>query len=158
MSFKIWQELIPKIIKYLSITLFKIFIQNNYSDRELTSSRIMALWGPVIIKLSLTLLFPYALQNTILSSSSFIQTRDPQFVAPNFTHHRSANVAILAPDAHIGTRSSLWSSLQRPGSEAYASSLGAGRAAPFSLFSPAQFSRSNSVSFFPKPRDITNRH
>lgn len=157
MSFKIWQELIPKIIKYLSITFFKIFIQNNYSDRELTSSRIMALWGPVIIKLGLTLLFFYPLQNTIFSSS-FIQTRDPQFVAPNFTHHLSANVAILASDAHTRTRSSLWSSLQRPDSEAYASSLGAGRAAPFSLFSPAQFSRSNSVSFFPKPHDITNWH
>lgn len=121
----------------------------------------MALWGPDMIKLSLTLLFPYSLQNIIFSSSSFMQTRDPQFVALNFTHHLYSNAAVLTSDAHSRTWSSLWSSLYSPDSEAYASSLGAGRAAPFSLrhsFSPAQFPRSNSVSFFPKPHDITNQY
>lgn len=107
MSFKVWQEVIPKIIKYLSITVFKNFIQNNCSVRELTSSRTMALWGPVIIKLGLTLLFLYSLQNTFFSSYSFIQTRDPQFVAPNFTYHLSTSVAVLVSDAHTGTWSSL---------------------------------------------------
>lgn len=93
----------------------------------------MALWGPDMIKLSLTLLFPYSLQNIIFSSSTFMQTRDPQFVAPNFTHHLSAKAAVLTSDTHSRTWSSLWSSLQSPDSEVYASSLGAGRAAPFSL-------------------------
>lgn len=151
-SFKIWQELILKIIKYLSITLFKIFIQNDYSDRELTSLRTMALWGPDMIKLSLTLLFPYSLQNIIFSSSSFMQTRDPQFVALNFTHHLYSNAAVLTSDSHSRTWSSLWSSLQSPDSEAYASSLGAGRAAPFSLrhsFFTSTVSKIKFSFFFP---------